>query len=63
MTGRHAVVIMDGADCHQKHTTAGFDNLPSIKLLPYSPELNKVAQVWQWMRKNELTNNCLMVNG
>jgi transposase len=47
MTGRHAVVIMDGADCHQKHTTAGLDNVSNIELPPYSPELNKVEQVWQ----------------
>ena len=30
-----------------------------IHLSPYSPELNPVEQVWQWLRKNELENRCL----
>ncbi|MBA6231809.1 MULTISPECIES: hypothetical protein [unclassified Colwellia] len=24
----------------------------------YSPELNPVEQVWQWLRQNELANKC-----
>lgn len=56
--GRHAVVIMDGAGWHQKNTVAGFDNVSIIKLPPYSPELNPIEQVWQWMRQNELANRC-----
>jgi transposase len=58
VAGRHAVVIMDGAGWHQKHTTAGLDNVSIIKLPPYSPELNPIEQVWQWMRQNELANRC-----
>ncbi len=56
--GRHAVVIMDGAGWHQLSLADEFDNLTIIKLPPYSPELNPVEQVWQWMRQNELANRC-----
>jgi len=53
---RYAVVIMDGASWHQHHLADEFNNLSIIKLPPYSPELNPVEQVWQWMRKNEIAN-------
>ncbi|MCP4984731.1 MAG: IS630 family transposase, partial [Colwellia sp.] len=33
-------------------------NLSMIKLPPYSPELNPIEQVWQWLRQNELANSC-----
>ncbi len=56
--GRHTVVIMDGVGWHQKHTTEGLDNVSIIKLPLYSPELNTIEQVWQWMGQNELANRC-----
>lgn len=56
--GRHAVVVMDGAGWHQKQTVDEFDNVTIIKLPPYSPELNPIEQVWQWLRQNELANRC-----
>ncbi len=58
LTGRHAVVIMDGAGWHTKDTLDEFDNLTMIKLPPYSPELNPIEQVWQWLRQNCLANRC-----
>ena len=56
--GRHAVIVVDGAAWHQAHLTEKFDNLSIIKLPPYSPELNPIEQVWQWLRQNELANRC-----
>ena len=44
-SGRHSVV-------------EEFDNLSIIKLPAYSPELNPIEQVWQWLRQNELANKC-----
>lgn len=41
-----------------KYLAERFDNLSIIKLPPYSPELNPIEQVWQWLRKNELANRC-----
>ena len=56
--GRHAVVIMDGAGWHTDDIAQEIDNLSIIKLPPYSPELNPIEQVWQWLRQNELANRC-----
>lgn len=56
--GRHAVVIMDGAGWHTDDIAVEFDNLSIIKLPPYSPELNPIEQVWQWLRQHKLANRC-----
>jgi hypothetical protein len=56
--GRHGVIVVDGAAWHQTHLADKFDNLSLIKLPPYSPELNPIEQVWQWLRQNELANRC-----
>jgi len=56
--GRHAVIVVDGAAWHQAYLADKFDNLSIIKLPPYSPELNPIEQVWQWLRQNELSNRC-----
>ncbi len=57
-SGRHAVVIMDGAGWHSDDIGVGFDNISVIKLPPYSPELNPIEQVWSWMRQHHLANRC-----
>ena len=56
--GRHALVIMDGAGWHQQDFTDDFDNLTLLKLPPYSPEVNPIEHVWQWLRQNVLANRC-----
>ncbi|WDE06375.1 IS630 family transposase [Thalassomonas viridans] len=56
--GRYAVVLMDGASWHTASVANQFDNLNILKLPPYSPELNPIEQVWQWLRQNELANQC-----
>jgi hypothetical protein len=45
-----------GATWHQHYLAEEFTNLSIIKLPPYSPELNSIEQVWQWLRQNELAN-------
>lgn len=57
-TGRHAVVIMDGAGWHTEELLNEFSNITMLKLPPYSPELNPIEQVWQWLRQNCLSNRC-----
>ena len=54
--GRHAVVIIDGAGWHTMDTAEPFKNLTLIKLPPYSPELNPIEQVWQWLRQHHISN-------
>ena len=49
---------MDGAGWHTESVVEEFDNLSIIKLPAYSPELNPIEQVWQWLRQNELANKC-----
>lgn len=55
--GAHAVVTLDGAGWHQ---TGGRlrvpDNISLLHLPPYSPELNPVENVWQFLRQNHLAN-------
>ena len=55
--GAHAVVTLDGAGWHQ---TGGKlrvpDNLSLLTLPPYSPELNPVENIWQFLRQNYLAN-------
>jgi len=54
--GSIAVVICDGAGWHQ---TAGAlelpDNVVLLPLPPYSPELNPMENVWQFLRANKLS--------
>jgi len=54
--GRHAVVVMDGAGWHTLDTASPFNNVTIMKLPPYSPELNPIEQVWQWLRQHCLSN-------
>ncbi len=54
--GRHAVIIMDGAGWHAHDIALQFNNISIIKLPPYSPELNPMEQVWQWLRQRCLSN-------
>jgi transposase len=32
------------------------DNISLLKLPPYSPELNPVENIWQYLRQNKLSN-------
>jgi len=57
-SGRHAVVIMDGASWHANDIANDIDNVSIIKLPPYSPELNPIEQVWSWIRQHCLANQC-----
>ncbi len=54
-SGAHAVLVCDGAGWHQ---TGGQlrvpDNITLMPLPPYSPELNPMENVWQYLRTNTL---------
>ncbi|MBA3752335.1 transposase [Candidatus Dependentiae bacterium] len=50
----HAVIIMDRAPWHKSVTVS--DNITILYLPPYSPELNPVEQVWDYLRSNYLSN-------
>jgi hypothetical protein len=46
------------AGWHTNDIATEFDNLNIMKWAPYSPELNPVEQVWQWLRQNKWANRC-----
>jgi hypothetical protein len=55
--GAHAVVTLDGAGWHQPGGKLQVpDNLSLLPLPPYSPGLNPVENVWQFLRQNHLSN-------
>lgn len=45
--GRHAVLVVDGAMWHRESNS--LPNVSILKLPPYSPELNPIEQVWQYL--------------
>ena len=53
--GAHAVLVLDGAGWHGAADLAIPDNLTLLPLPPYSPELNPVENVWQYLRQNQLS--------
>ena len=56
--GAHAVLVCDGAGWHQ---TGGRLRVPSnitlLHLPPYSPELNPIENIWEYLRANKLSNS------
>jgi transposase len=55
--GAHAVIILDGAGWHQTGGKLNIpDNISLLPLPPYSPELNPVENIWQFLRQNYLAN-------
>ena len=55
-TGRHALILMDGAGFHVESLEEEFSNISILKIPPYSPELNPIEQVWSWLRQHYLAN-------
>ena len=54
--GAHAVVVLDGAGGHGSRELIVPDNLTLLPLPPYSPELNPTENIWEYLRKNKLSN-------
>lgn len=54
-SGAHCILICDGAGWHQKGGDLAVpDNITSLPLPPYSPELNPMENVWEYLRGNKL---------
>jgi transposase len=54
--GAHAVVVLDGAGWHASGELAVPENLTLLPLPRYSPELNPVENVWEYLRQNKLSH-------
>jgi len=52
--GAHALLVLDGAGWHGASGIVIPDNITLLALPPYSPELNPIENVWQYLRQNKL---------
>ena len=52
--GAHGVVVLDGAGWHAAGDLIVPENLTLLPLPRYSPELNPVENVWEYLRQNKL---------
>ena len=57
--GAHAILVLDGAGWHSSSELVVPPNISLLTLPPYSPELNPVENVWQFLRQNRLANRVL----
>ena len=55
---KHVALIVDNAGWHKSEQLVVPDNVTLIPLPPYAPELNAMEQVWEWMKKHHLSNQC-----
>lgn len=55
-SGAHAVIVCDGAGWHQQGKRLRVpDNITLLPLPPYSPELNPMENIWDYLRGNKLS--------
>ncbi|MCF6199960.1 MAG: transposase [Hyphomicrobiaceae bacterium] len=52
----HAVILMDGAGWHKSGDLDMPKNISSMIIPPYSPELNPLENIWQFLRQSDLSN-------
>jgi DDE superfamily endonuclease len=55
----HAVLVLDRAGWHLSADLAVPTNLTLVHLPPYSPELNPIEKVWQYLRDRHLSHRVL----
>ncbi|MCY3875456.1 MAG: transposase [Rhodobacteraceae bacterium] len=54
--GRHALAVLDGAGWHRSKSLEIPDDVPLLRLPPYSPELNPVETVFQFLKRGNFAN-------
>ena len=54
--GCHGVLVLDSVSWHRSKGLVVPNNLTPDHLPPYSPELNSMEQVWDWIKSNFLRN-------
>jgi transposase len=53
---KKAIVVMDQAAWHKSEMLTVPENITIIHLPPYSPELNPVERLWQYIKNNTIKN-------
>ena len=56
--GHNVILILDGAGWHTSHALHIPENICLLFLPPYSPELNPVEHIWDYIREQKGFNNC-----
>lgn len=54
--GDYCVMLLDSAGWHRAKDLCVPDTMALVPLLPYSPELNPVEHIWEYLRENSLRN-------
>ena len=54
--GAHAAILLDGAGYHRSRRLRVPANITLIPLPRYAPELNGAENIWDYLRKNQLSN-------
>ena len=52
----HAVILLDGAGWNKSGNLNIPENISLMFIPPYSPELNPVENIWQFLRQTYLSN-------
>jgi transposase len=50
------IIATDGAPWHPSETDSKSDNIRVILRPPYSPEVNPVGHIWEYIRENDFHN-------
>jgi len=53
---KEIILVMDQAGWHKSKTLKIPENMSIIYLPPYSPELNPVERLWQWLKRHVCRN-------
>ena len=56
LAGRQCFLVMDMAGWHRAESLRVPKNIKIIYLPPYSPELNPVERLWQWLKRHSIRN-------
>ena len=55
---RSCIIVMDQAGWHVSVDLELPSNIEVVHLPPYSPELNPVERLWQWLKRHIVRNRC-----
>lgn len=56
LNGKTAIMVLDGAGWHKSAALVVPHNIKLIFLPPYSPELNPVEKLWEYIKNNTIKN-------